>query len=557
MRPHEKRDRGVRRDRPEGLIHDLRGGIAVMAAMAGGLFCAMAAVTVDLGSLALHARQLQGAADLAALSGARDMDHAEAAARATALANAGTGVATVVLKGRYVSDKAVAPARRFTAGTAEANAVRVSLTNRAPLYFGGWILGKDSVEITRSGTAATPGEPRALFSIGSRLASLNGGIANQLVSGLTGNSVSLTAMDYNALAGAKVNLLTFSDALSTDLGLQVGDYDALLKHDVDAGRALKVLETLAGGQSASALSRLGNAATGTKLKVGDLIGAEADATDGLAQGLDAKVSTLDLAMAMLEIGGGERQIALTAAAQTGIAELKINLAIGERPNQSPWITVTSKGEPIVRTAQTRLYVRARTSQKLSGLAQVDLPILIQLASSEARLDAIACKPSRTVTLGVRPGLARADIGVIDETKLDDFKQALTPAPATLMSVAGLVSLTGRATVEAADQGFKPVAFTDPEITAQTMKTVHATGLVNGIVVSLLQKLDVTVNIVGLPLGLGGLVSALGTLLAPLGPVLDAVINPILETLGLRFGEADVTVLGAVCPDGAGRPVLVG
>jgi hypothetical protein len=56
---------------------------------------------------------------------------------------------------------------------------------------------------------------------------------------------------------------------------------------------------------------------------------------------------------------------------------------------------------------------------------------------------------------VRPGLARADIGTIDETKLDDFTHALTPAPATLLSVAGLVSLTGRATVEAADQGFKP------------------------------------------------------------------------------------------------------
>jgi uncharacterized membrane protein len=47
---------------------------------------------------------------------------------------------------------------------------------------------------------------------------------------------------------------------------------------------------------------------------------------------------------------------------------------------------------------------------LSGLAQVNLPILIELASSEARLDSIACKPSRTVTLGVRPGLAQAHIG---------------------------------------------------------------------------------------------------------------------------------------------------
>jgi uncharacterized membrane protein len=534
-----------------------RGGVAVIAAMAGGLFCAMAALTVDVGSLALYARQLQGAADLAALSGARDLDHASAAARATAEANAGAGVTAVVLKGRYIPDKAIAPELRFTAGAADPNAVRVTLTDRAPLYFGRWILGRDTLEITRSGTAATPGQPRALFSIGSRLAALDGGVANQLLSGLTGSTVSLSVMDYNALADARVNLLSFSDALATDIDVQAGDYDALLAHEVDAGQALRVLGTLAGGQSSSALSRLGAAAVGTKLKVGDLIGAEADAMDGLAQGLDASVSVMDLAMAMLEIGGGDRQIALTTGARTGIADLKISLAIGERPNRSPWITVTSTGEPVIRTAQTRLYVRARTSQKLSGLTQVDLPILIELASSEARLDAIVCKPSRTVTLGVRPGLARADIGTIDETKLDDFTHALTVTPATLLSVAGLVSLTGRATVEAADQGFEAAPFSDAEITAQTMKTVHATGLVNGVVVSLLQKLDVTVNIIGLPLGLGGLVGALGTLLAPLGPVLDAVLNPILATLGLKFGEADVTVLGAVCPDGAGRPVLVG
>lgn len=529
----------------------------MIVAMAGGLFCAMAALTIDLGSLALYARQLQGAADLAALSGARDMDHAEAAARATAAANTAATVSTAVLKGRYVSDRAIAPDRRFTAGTADANAVRVTLTDRAPLYFGRWILGKDTVEITRSGTAATSGAPRAMFSIGSRLASLDGGIANQLLSGLTGSTVSLSVMDYNALADARVNLLAFSDALATDIGVRAGDYDALLDHEVDAGQALRVLGALAGGQSSSALSRLGNAAVGTRLRIGDLIGAEADAGSGLARGLDASVSALDLAMAMLEIGGGDRQIALDTTAQAGIAELRISLAIGERPNHSPWVTVTSKGEPIVRTAQTRLYVRARTSQKLSGLAQINLPILIELASSEARLDAIACKPARAVTLGVRPGLARADIGTIDETKLGDFKQRLTVSPATLMSVAGLVSLTGRATVEAADQGFRPTPFTDAEITARKMKTVHATGLVNGVVVSLLQKLDVTVNIIGLPLGLGGLVQALGVLLTPLGPVLDAVINPILDTLGLKFGEADVTVLGAVCPNGADRPVLVG
>jgi uncharacterized membrane protein len=144
-----------------------------MAAMAGGLFCALAALTVDIGSIALHARQLQGAADLAALSGARDIDHAEAAARATARANAGKRAwSPSCSRVAMFRTAKIAPDRRFTAGLASPadapNAVRVTLTDRAPLYFGRWILGKDALDITRSGTAAMPREARALFSASAR-----------------------------------------------------------------------------------------------------------------------------------------------------------------------------------------------------------------------------------------------------------------------------------------------------------------------------------------------------------------------------------------------------
>ncbi len=532
--------------------------MAIIAALGGGLACALAALTVDVGSLALHARNLQGAADLAALSAAMDIPRAEAAAQATATANTGGTVSVAVVRGRYTADRALAPAARFNAGDADPNAVRVTLSQPSPLYFGRFVMGRDAVTLTRSATSAkTEDPPRAMFSIGSRLAALNGGLANQLLGGLTGGSVSLSVMDYEALAEADVNLKTFGDAMIADLHLQAGDYDGLLQQSVDLGRALDVMRPLVGSQASSALSRLTTAGAGVEVKLSDLIGAEAGAEDGLAGALDASVNALDLVVAMAEVGGGDRQVALDLGAQAGLAELKVSLAIGERPNRSPWLTVTGKGSPIVRTAQARLYLKARTSQKLSGLAQVNLPVLIELASSEARLDAIGCTPGRSVTLGVRPGIAKASIGVIDETRLGDFKQTLAPAPATLMSVLGLVSLTGAAEVEAADQGFTAVTFSDAQITAQTARTVKTTGALNGIVVSLLQRLQVNVQVVGLGLGLGGIAQALGTLLAPLGPVLDAAVNPVLDLLGLSFGEADVTVHGATCPTPGARAALVG
>jgi uncharacterized membrane protein len=533
-------------------LQDQRGSIAIMSAFFALIACVLAALAVDIGSVALDARRLQGAADLAAMAAAADLDNAQTAADLTAAANnSGSSVAVNVVVGTYVADPAIAPTARFTPDGSAGNAVRVTLQTTSPIYFGSIILGKDSISLQRSATAALDRQPRAMFSIGSRLARLDRGVANQLLSGLTGSTVSLSVMDYQALASTQVNLLAFSDALATDLGVTAGDYDALLSRTVDAGRALKVIETLAGDQPDSALSKLADAATGIDLNLGQLIGVEAGAPEGLGGALDASVSALDLTNAILEIAGGDRQLALSLDAPVGVAELKTWLAIGERPNRSPWLAVTRDGAPIIRTAQARLYVRVRTSQKLAGLAQVNLPILIELASSEARLDSIDCDPKRSVTLGVRPGLAKASIGVIDESALDDFKTALRPATATVVSVAGLVKVNAKAQIEAEDQTFTPVHFGDADIRAQTRKSVHTTGMVNGIVASLLRDMEADVN----GLDLGGLIKALGVLLTPLGPPLDATINPVLEVLGLKFGEADVQVHDVKCEHGL--PSLVG
>ena len=512
---------------------DRRGAVAVIAAVAGGLLCLFTAAVIDLGVLVLHTRRVQGAADLAALSAVRNLAQGEGAvsraAQATVEAN-------------------VAPDVSVTVATA------LGVYTPDPV-----LLGRDQVRVTRRATATTGGAtPKAMVSIGSRLARLDGGVANQLLGGLTGSKVSLSVMDYRRLIDLDVNLLWFTDALATDLGVQIGDYDRLLATQVDAGRALRVLERVAGGQDGGALGKLASASVGTKVRLGDLIGLEARSPDGIREGLDASVSAMDLVMAMLEVGGGDRQVALNLGVPAGLADLKTSLAIGERPNRSPWLTVTADGQPIIRTAQARLYVRARMAQSLSGLARVELPILIELAASEARLKSLSCDPTRAVEVDVRPGLARASIGVVDEGRLGDFKTPLTPQRATLLSVLGLVSITGKADVEAADAGFRPLRFDAGDIDNQRAKTMASRGFASGAVASLLARLDVDVNVIGLGLGFGDLTRALGRLLEPLGPVLDGALNPVLDLLGLKLGEADVTVHGLSCPTpGRATPRLVG
>ena len=539
-------------------LGDEKGGVAIMTAAFAGLICVLAALAVDLGSVSLKARQIQGTADLSALAAARNLARAETAARATASANLTDLQALTVTRGGYVADARIKPEDRFSPGVSEPNAARVEVTAPAPLFFGRWVLNRPNVTVRRTATAAIPGgQPQAMFSIGSRLASLDGGLANALLSGLLGSNVSLTVMDYRALAGAQVNLLQFSDALAADLGVTAGDYDALLQHEVTAGRALKVLESIAGSDTKSVLGKLTRTPVDARLKLKDLIGVEADARQGLREALNAEVSALDLIMASLETANGDRQVALDLGARAGLADVDVMLAIGERPNKSPWLTITGKHDPIIRTAQARVYLKATTAQALSGLAQVKLPVLIEAAASEARLKRINCEGARTVTLAVRPGVARARIGTIDEAKLKNFKAPLASSPATLVSVLGLVTIKAQADVEIADLSWQDVTFSASDISHQTVRTVRARGFVNGLIVSLLQRLDVDVDVIGLGLGLGDLAKALGALLTPLGPALDGLVQPLLDLLGLKLGEADVRVHGVQCPTQGRMPVLVG
>src|SRR5690606_1747355 len=186
-----------------------------------------------------------------------------------------------------------------------------------------------------------------------------------------------------------------------------------------------------------------------RLKLGDLIGVEADARQGLRERLNAQVSVFDLLMATLQTANKERQLALDVGARLGVADLDVMLAIGERPNRSPWLTVTSKGEPIIRTVQTRLYLEATTAKALPDLTAIKLPVLIEAARGEGRVEQMDCGAGPRVTREVKPGVARAAIGAVDQTKLRDFKSKLTVTPGPLVSVLGLLGIkvanvTGRA-----------------------------------------------------------------------------------------------------------------
>lgn len=535
-----------------------RGAASMIVAISGMALMGMAALGVDLGAVYLKTRELQGIADLAAMSAAEDLGRAHNRAEQTVRINEfGADVRVETALGRYEADPDVAPGARFQEGAGGANAVRVVLTADAPLYFGAMFAERGAMRITREATATQV--RLASFQIGSRLLALRGGVANALLSGLTGSSVSLSVMDYNALIDADVDLLSYVDALRTRLDLEAATYDTVLDTELETPDALDALADvlLAQGDrvAARAVQGLADATRAERLDGLDALidlgpfGIQ-DSVSGPAR---VRVSAYDLATAVLELANGERQVAMDlGAAAPGLARVRAWLAIGERPNQSPWLTVTPSGDPIIRTAQMRLYLEADVGVSgLSSLASVRVPLLIEAASAQARLSDIQCGGRTRVSLDVSPSVGMIALAEIDRARLNNFRQPLALGRAELVRTP-LIRANGFARVDVGGHAWQDVSFSGDEINRGVVKTVATRDIAQASVASLLGNLDLDVRLLGLPLGLNlsAVTRAIQNALAAATAPLDTLVNGLTDLLGLHLGEADVRVNGVRCQGAA-------
>jgi uncharacterized membrane protein len=543
-------------------IRDRRANIAIMSAFSMIVVTGMAALGVDVGNIYADRRKAQSTADLAALMAAGDLPHAANAATAVAQKNAFASSTPINVElVVYVADPARSAAQRFVPSLASAaNAVRVTLQTETPLFFGRLLAGRSTFDVRTVATATTTAF--ASFAIGSRLISLDGGLLNQILGGMLGTTVSLSAMDYQGLINAHVNTFAYMDALAERLSI-TGTYDTLLSTNA---RLNPVLEALLDAQRAAngtdsatlALSQMVTAASGSTARVslGTLVsaGPYGGLTVGQSPKATASVSVFDILTAAARLANGDHLVSANLALNLpGIASATLSLAIGEPPVGTSWVTVGAVGAS-VHTAQTRLLLTVRL---LGGtISAVTLPLYVEVASGTAALDAVTCGSpdisNSTVTLGVTPGVVDAWIGNVSAANMTDFRSAPNPSAATLVNLVGL-KVTGRAHATISNSSPTPVSFRYNEIQAQTRKTVTTTSFTSSLLSSLLGDLSLDVSLGGLNLGLpsnaGGAVSSLiATQTAPL----DQLLASILATVGVGIGQADVWVSGVRCD----RAVLV-
>ncbi len=567
---------------------DKQGSAAIVTALSMVALLGFTAIAVDLSSFYYKKRKQQGANDIASLAAAGDLANAKSAVLANLAANGLDSSALSLLEfGIYTPDASLPVAQRFVVSPQfVANSARVTLLGTAPILLGrifninastsanslntggqtgnAQVLGKSAQVVKLHTSAIAAQNTVASFAIGSRMLSLNGGVLNSVLGSMLGSNLSLTAMDYQSLVSANIDLFTFSNALATRMHLTGITYNQLLSGSIQQGDVLNAM--LDGARAANvsaavitAISKVINANSATtRIDLSKLIsfGPYGSNIVGSTAPISASLWMLDMLSAVAQIANGTDQVQVGLNLNIPeIASANLSLAIGERPVGTSLVSIGTTGAT-VHTAQTRLLLTA----SLVGAppaALVNVPIYIEVAEATARLSAISCNTTNmnasTVTLGVLPGVVDGWIGSVSTSDFLNMSYKPNPNAATLVNVNGLVSVSGRAHATISNLAETPVTFSYAEINAVTKKTTSTQDFVASLLSGLIGDLQLSVNAGGLGVGIpAGLAATVSQTIATAAAPLDQAISSTLTTLGIGVGQADTWVSGLKC----GGAVLV-
>ncbi len=552
-----------------GLRRDTSGSVAVTTVLATGMVFGMATLSLDASRFYLMKRSQQAVTDLAAVAAAANIGSARAAAAANLAANGvpAANLASVEL-GTYAADPTVAAAQRFTTGGANPNAARVTLRSTASAMIGA-LAGTINATIGTRSVAVNANV--AAFALGSSMASLDNGLINAVLGGLTHSTLSLSVLDYTNIASANVDLFGIANALAARIGA-TGTYASLAATTVRVADVVAAAADAgaANGMSASTIAALRAMATaigqsGPSIAFGSLVGfgAYANLSIGSAAPVAAAMPLLALVTAAARLGGG------TAAVSTniGVSSLtvlaaSVKLAIGAAPVGSSYATIGPVGLTL-HTAQTRLLLTVTLAQ-LGIITALNLPLYVEVAPATATLSAVGCSAGARVdpaaTLSVSPGAVDGWIGTVSDAMLTNMTSPVSASPAALTSVTlpplATLAISAGAHVTVSNNAATSVPFTRAEIAAGTRKRTSTTdftsSLLGGLFGSSLQltATQTVLGITGSATVPSVVTSAIGTLLTTALTPVDGLLSNTLASLGITVGDADTWVLATRCGQGA-------
>ncbi len=555
------------------------GNIAIMAALSAPLIISTLALGIDFGAMTLQQRRLQQLSDIGAIVAASDINNAAsnlvtnyqqnglnvavksgvayATSSGTKLLNAAqldTYDAVVqYTPGIYLADPTVPPAQRFVAGTQPYDAVKVAIQQKAQLTFAASIIPPPTLGATGTASASK----LAAFSVGSRLASLNGGILNAILGGLLGTTVSLKVADYDALAAANIDLLSYLDLLATKLNVTAGTYDDLLATDISYPRLLDTLAATQGltptvSKAITSLSK-GLGTTQIKVKLQNLLslGSVGERMIGSGSHLLLEASALDIISASAFAANQGKQVGVNLAGTVpGLTSVTLKIAIGERPKGIASNAIGTTGSA-VRTAQIRIAIEAGVTglSTIAGI-KVRVPLYVEAAYAEAKLASFAClgggPKSAIIGVDVVPGVAEIALGDVDPTAMANFGTKPRVTSATIID-ALLLKVNALADINLTNTSKTRLTFQPNDITNKAIKNVSTRDTLTSAVQSLIAGTDIQIQLLILTLGTNkAVMQAIADTLSSVTTPLDDVLYNTLLMLGIKIGEADVRFTDARC-----------
>lgn len=355
-----------------------RGAIGLMAVTTLGLALLFMLVVIDSGRLYLEQRKLQRIADMSALEAAGQFavctgsgPQATAVARAAATRNGHAASNPLTASCGHLQTGANS-LRTFTADNNRNEAIRVDVSNTVPTSFAArvYTLAQGSgvpptTTLQAHAVASSPMPPQAMLRIRSTLLTIDSRQSLLLRKWIEflGGSAQLDLVGWQGIANTDVNLLSYLDQLALDLGVTVGDYQALLNTNVSSAELLKVAVKVLqqGGAAADVVTNLGKVILDIPgLKLGDIL----DIQNGTTQaGLDASIQALQLVQAVIELATKRHAATVDLPVDVlGLVNGRVRFYVIQ-PMQ-----ISAVGDP--RTDELRVH-----TAQVRAMISLDLPLL--------------------------------------------------------------------------------------------------------------------------------------------------------------------------------------
>lgn len=413
---------------------------------------------------------------------------------------------------------------------------------------------------------------------GPRLASVDstqGALLNALLGNLTGSSVNVNVLDWQQLADGNINVAQMLNLLQTSLNVstpsQALSANATLLQVLNAAAGATI-----GGNAASVAASLANVAMPLSVPVGNIVLGDLLKISGAAG--QTSINALDLVMGTVQLYNHRNVVTTTTPVSLGIAGLTgvNNVTLAAQVVEPPTYTCGPYGTGF-HSAAIRLKLNLTLPAQspllniLDGIAGVanssvtlgsSLSVYVEVARAEGALGTINTV-SNIFSAQVTPGIADLYIGSISDNvffnRNTTISQAsFTPAPFGSLSLTALfVPVTGTIGIKAYARGQLPspttMNFSPPYPQSQTAYT--GAGFASGLLSTLLGNLQVSVTlsllpIVNLNVLVGGVLTPVisGVLSPILSSLTNVVVDPLLNLLGIKLGEAVVSVYGtySVC-----------